>query len=431
MKQLFKASSAVLAALFLGLAGQTSAAETTPPTGVALGKCASFLVLTGAGIQDLTSSVVFIGDIGTSPIAGSAITGITKPRVTGNIHCVDATGPAGSIIDPAFLTPAKGDMTTAYNDAMGRVLARITQAPELGGLTLAPGLYWSATGFNISTGNLTLDPGVVPNAVWIFMAGTAGSPTDINLASTRSIILAGSANAGNVFWACRSASLGTSSAFRGIILANQSITNAGGSTFEGRQLAFTGSASFNGAAFTGVGIPGSFGAATATPTPIGTFTETPIVTFSDTPTPTGTPTATPIVTFSNTPTDTPIQSPTTTPTATPTATPTQTPVGTATSTVTPGPATPVAGGDYIYPSPSIGDNARIVYTMASAGSIKIKIYNETGRLVDTITEDKPAGWQGSQVSVGHFASGTYFYVLTQTYPGGNETRSQRKFVVLH
>jgi hypothetical protein len=69
--------------------------------------------------------------------------------------------------------------------------------------------------------------------------------------------------------------------------------------------------------------------------------------------------------------------------------------------------------------------------MASGGSVRIRIYNDAGRLVDSIDEDKPVGFQGSQVSVGRFASGSYYYVLTQVYAGSTSVQSTRKFVVLH
>jgi hypothetical protein len=69
--------------------------------------------------------------------------------------------------------------------------------------------------------------------------------------------------------------------------------------------------------------------------------------------------------------------------------------------------------------------------MTSAGSVKIRIYNEAGRLVDSIDEDKPVGFQGSQVSVDRFAAGAYYYVLTQTYGGSSAVPVTRKFVVLH
>jgi hypothetical protein len=72
-------------------------------------------------------------------------------------------------------------------------------AGELGGLTLAPGIYKSAGAtFNISTGDLTLDAQGDPNAVWIFQTaagltvGIAGNP--------RNVIMKNGALAKNVFW---------------------------------------------------------------------------------------------------------------------------------------------------------------------------------------------------------------------------------------
>jgi hypothetical protein len=342
----------ILAALFLGLSAPARA-ETTPPQPVNLGSASNFLVLSGAGIQNLASGMVFTGTIGTSPSPGASITGVTKAQVTGLIYTVDATGPAGSTIAPSFLTGAKGAMTAAYGDAFGRVLARVTQAPELGGLSLAPGLYWSATGFSISTGDLVLDAGGNANGVWIFQAGTAGSPTDVNLLTTRNVSLAGGARAANVFWACRSGILGTNSSFRGTILAQQTITNAGNGIFEGRQLAFTSGITFNGVANPSMGMPAGAGS-----------------------------------------------------------------------------GVPANSGSYIFPSPATGDSADIVYTMASAGEAQIHIYNETGRLVDSIVEQKGSGWQTSHVSVGKFAQGLYFYVIHMKYDdGGKDTQGPHKFVV--
>jgi len=72
-------------------------------------------------------------------------------------------------------------------------------AGELGGLTLAPGIYKSAGAtFKISTGDLTLDAQGDPNAVWIFQTaagltvGIAGFP--------RNIIMKNGALPKNVFW---------------------------------------------------------------------------------------------------------------------------------------------------------------------------------------------------------------------------------------
>src|SRR4051812_46203341 len=86
----------------------------------------------------------------------------------------------------------------AFNDLAGRAGASDPGA-TLGGLTLAPGVYKTASGAFLLTGSdLTLDAGGNANAVWVFQmastltVGAAGAP--------RSVILAGGAQPKNVFW---------------------------------------------------------------------------------------------------------------------------------------------------------------------------------------------------------------------------------------
>jgi hypothetical protein len=130
-----------------------------------------------------------------------------------------------------------GDLTTAYNDAAGRTLAPVTLAGNLGGLTLPPGLYKSTSSLSISSGDLTLDAQGDPNAVFIFQMASTLTTT-----SGRAVILSGGAKASNVFWQVGSAAtLGTTSAFVGTIMADQSITLNTGATLNGRALARIGS----------------------------------------------------------------------------------------------------------------------------------------------------------------------------------------------
>jgi hypothetical protein len=91
----------------------------------------------------------------------------------------------------------------AFNDLAGRPGATDPGA-NLGGLTLAPGIYKTASGgFLITGSDLTLDAGGNANAVWVFQmantltVGAAGAP--------RSVILAGGAQPKNVFWQVGSA----------------------------------------------------------------------------------------------------------------------------------------------------------------------------------------------------------------------------------
>ena len=95
-----------------------------------------------------------------APIAGSAI-GVTAAQVNGTIYEVDASGPAGAVVAPALLTAAKGDLTTAINDAAGRSPTPSGPflnpgAGNIGGMNLVPGLY-KFTGTALITGS-DVDP---------------------------------------------------------------------------------------------------------------------------------------------------------------------------------------------------------------------------------------------------------------------------------
>jgi hypothetical protein len=120
----------------------------------------------------------------------------------------------------------------------------LTDGENIGGLTLAPGLYWSASSLYI-TGDLTLDAGGDPNAVWIFQMGTTLTTEDGPDASR--VILTGGAQAKNIFWQVgTSATLGTYSVFQGTIMANITITMGNYSIMDGRALARTGAVTYNG-----------------------------------------------------------------------------------------------------------------------------------------------------------------------------------------
>ena len=215
---------------------------------VDLGACARYAVLAGSLVSNIPTSAV-TGDIGLSPAAGSKITGFGMAEVTGSVFTVDETGPAGSTPAAADLTVAKGDLTLAYNDAAGR-----TPVPEgpflnpgagnIGGMTLVPGLYKSTSGLEISGSDLTLSGGA--DAVWIFQVAS-----DLNVGNGIKIILAGGAKAENVFWQIgTSATLGTTSVFKGTILADQSISLNTGATLDGRALASSAAVTLAGNAVT-------------------------------------------------------------------------------------------------------------------------------------------------------------------------------------
>ena len=113
-------------------------------------------------------------------------------------------------------------------------------------MNLAPGLYKFTTTALITGSDVTLTGG--PDDVWIFQCAQ-----DLQLGSGIKVILAGGARASNVFWQVgTSAVLGTSSDFKGTIMADQAITMNTSSTIEGRALAFAAGVSFNGS---GLSVP--------------------------------------------------------------------------------------------------------------------------------------------------------------------------------
>jgi hypothetical protein len=187
---------------------------------VPLGSAATFGVLAGSTVTS-TGGTTVNGDLGVSP--GTTLTG--APTVNGTTHLGDPTA-----------AQAQLDLTTAYNDAAGRTFDAITVAGNLGGQTLAPGLYTSATSLEISSGDLTLDAQGDANAVFIFQMGSTLTTT-----AGRQVILSGGAQAANIYWQVgSSATLGTTSVFKGNILALTSITLTTGTAVEGRLLARNG-----------------------------------------------------------------------------------------------------------------------------------------------------------------------------------------------
>src|SRR5664279_4014061 len=94
--------------------------------------------------------------------------------------------------------------------------------------------------YDITSVDLTLNGG--PNDVWVFqMAST------LTVGVGRQVVLTGGAQARNVFWQVgSSATLQTSSVFKGTIMAYASITMNASSTLDGRALAQVGAVTFNG-----------------------------------------------------------------------------------------------------------------------------------------------------------------------------------------
>jgi hypothetical protein len=181
----------------------------------------SFGVLAGTTITNTGGSVV-TGDLGLSP--GTSVTGFPPGTVTGAQHVTDTAAANAQLA-----------LTAEYLIAAGQTPGTVVSG-NIGGQTLPPGTYTSASTLAISSGNLTLDGGGNPNAAWLFQVGSTLTTT-VGL----NVILAGSAQAKNIVWQVgSSATLGVSTIFKGSILALTSITVGTNANVEGRLLARNG-----------------------------------------------------------------------------------------------------------------------------------------------------------------------------------------------
>ena len=220
----------------------TTVSEDFNPT-VDLRTVERFGIISGEGISNNAgASQINDLDVGVYPGNRSSITGFNLvdggPGLinNGNIYAADDPDPV-----PSMLSEAKNDLTNAFFAAEGASFpAPVTVSGDLGGQTLAPGIYKSNSTLSIQNGNLTLDGQGDPNAEWIFQVSSAlttiggapfPSPTGGN------VILTGGAQAKNVTWQVgSSATIGDYTSFNGNVLASNSITLNSFSQANGRML---------------------------------------------------------------------------------------------------------------------------------------------------------------------------------------------------
>ncbi len=203
--------------------------QSTVQATVAVGGASGLAALAGSSVTN-TGSTSITGDMGLSP--GTSVDGFPPGEFTGTLH-----------INDAIANQAKLDLNTAYDNAAGRTSTDIfTLSGNIGGLTLSPGLYKSTSSLAISSGDLTFDAKGNANAVFIIQIATTLTTT-----SGRKVILSGGAKASNIFWQVgSSATFGTTSVFKGTVMAMQSITFNTGATLDGKALARTESITMEG-----------------------------------------------------------------------------------------------------------------------------------------------------------------------------------------
>jgi hypothetical protein len=208
------------------------------PQPVVLNSVAAYGIIAGVGVRnDAGFSVINDMNVGISPGVRSSITGFPPATVVnGAIHASDDLVPTGIA---ATLLAAKQHLVEAYLFAEGATFpAPQTADVDQGGLTLAPGIYKASTSLLIQNGDLTLDAQGDANAVWIFQIGSALTTVG---GAGGNIVLAGGAQAKNIYWQVgSSATIGDNTIFKGNVLALSDITMNSGAVAEGRMLARNG-----------------------------------------------------------------------------------------------------------------------------------------------------------------------------------------------
>lgn len=166
-----------------------------------------------AGITNQGLFSVVRGSIGTTAVATKitgftdgtngdvyTVTGLNNGLVTNGIYA--AAPPPGTIEKYNTAVAGLNAARVLYNSispaSMPGGTPIVGAAGELGGLTLAPGTYTSASTIAITNGNLVLDAGGNPNAKWYFQAGSSLTVGDAQPSSV--VFKDGIGNPNNVYW---------------------------------------------------------------------------------------------------------------------------------------------------------------------------------------------------------------------------------------
>jgi hypothetical protein len=206
-----------------------------------LESASNFAVLGGAGITAGGPVDTISGNIGDYPLDVASITGFPSPGSVVNGSIYGADNNPGGIANQAQL-----DENSAYD-----ALAALTPNANDSGVTLGsggsistltPGVYYFSSSAQVD-GTLTLNFNSESNAIFVFQIGST-----LTTGSSASIAVENGNSTDAIYWVVgSSATLGSSTAFVGNILASASITlGTSSSILCGRALADTGSVTLDG-----------------------------------------------------------------------------------------------------------------------------------------------------------------------------------------
>jgi hypothetical protein len=196
-----------------------------------------FSILAVSGVSNNDSGTSITGDVGTSI---GKYSGLTSSQIDGVFHPVNDndTKIAQLELNNAFFQGSALPITVAGAWASGAGPFSGVGGFDITGVqlgtgitTLGPGVYNANDTLDFPSGNLTLNAGGDPNAIFIIKSD------GLNISSGTSIMLANGANSCNIFFVVDGAvDLGSSADVIGNILSTESITLSGNNIVIGRLL---------------------------------------------------------------------------------------------------------------------------------------------------------------------------------------------------
>jgi hypothetical protein len=191
-----------------------------------LGACSNFAVFTATGAFNNTGPSVVTGDIGA--YVNTSYSGFPPGiLINGSSHIGDVLADS-----------AATDVAVAYGDLSAVTCGTVLGVTMGSGQILTPGVYCTGAASTLD-GNLTLDGGGNPNALFIIKVGGAFAT-----GSAASVTLTGGTTPCNVYWQIGGVfTLGDSSTFQGTVVVDGAIHLLQGSSLIGRALSTAGAVS--------------------------------------------------------------------------------------------------------------------------------------------------------------------------------------------
>jgi hypothetical protein len=208
--------------IFIG-PGSPFTTSTTSTTGVVcntLGLASTFAIIGSSTITNVGATTI-TGDLGLFP--GASVTGFPPGVVVGVQQIANAAASLAKSAAQSAFTCLSGLSNTGSVGA------------DIGGTTVTPGVYSVPSSLGI-TGTVNLDGGGNPNAVFVFHI-----PSTLTTAAASVVNLINGTKPCNVYWIVgSSATIGTTTTMKGVIIAQASVTLTTGATLTGNAFALTG-----------------------------------------------------------------------------------------------------------------------------------------------------------------------------------------------